>query len=135
MNGGIRCICSSGHPVAANREFGSGPRSVAFVFRNNVRHWGSILARSYQLADLLQEFDPAIEVDVVPFERYLGGSDIIVASKSITKSKSVVKRLRRMKRQGSRIVFDLVDGNPRSTRRIDSLLKTRSQSYIMWTEG
>lgn len=114
----VRCFCDLQHELSAQstREKGL---SVAFVFMNAARNFGSVQVRSRELARLLDTFSPDLSVDSIPLEYYRGGADVIVASKTIVKVPGVERFLRREKKSGAVVLFDLVDGSPRSTRKID----------------
>ena len=71
---------------------------------------------------MLESFAPQLRVDSVPLEHFKGGADVVIASKTITKSKDATRSLRGFFRAGSKILFDLVDGNPRSSRHFDRFI-------------
>lgn len=115
-----KCICGGPHeklgPVLGVDPTGL---SVTFVFKGATRRFGSVQVRSRELARLLEDFEPQLYVDSIPLEYFKGGTDVIIASKTITKVPGVERFLRRATKNGTKVLFDLVDGNPRSTRHID----------------
>lgn len=71
---------------------------------------------------MLETYDSALRVDAIPLEFFKGGSDVIVASKTCAKVPGAEKFFRRESRRKTTILYDLVDGNPRSTRKLDSYI-------------
>ena len=115
-------MCDLNHPNYRGTDTIEERLSAAFVYPRSKRRQGSVQVRSIDLPRLLGQYDPSIEVDSFPIEFLGRGPDCIVASKFVTKVPNCSGILKRLRRSGARIFFDLVDGNPRSTRKIDHLI-------------
>jgi hypothetical protein len=105
------CHCSFEHKRTLHITHAMQKLRVTFLYAKKSKRLGSVVLRCDQASKNLSSYDPSLSVQTSSIEEFNKKAGVVVVSKSCFRLPDIKEFLKDIKRTGSVVLFDLIDGH------------------------